>query len=296
MEGFEKDLLALRVKLADEISKNETLLEENKRLKAQIEEFRVLYISTVEYASTIENDLEERIRNIQNDCVEIPAENNQNFSDMREKLSLQMAINEQLMADIQVLKRDNEKLRLLLLNTTEFSTFMENEQIVKFDEASRRAVTDHLTGIFNRIKFNESLAREIEKMNTEGYSFTAVMFDIDHFKKINDTYGHQTGDKVLIAITKIVSKMIRKNDIFARWGGEEFMILLPETNLSTTLAITERLREKIASSQNDPAGQVTASFGVAEYKKGEKMSRFIKRVDNAMYRAKELGRNRVVEG
>jgi diguanylate cyclase (GGDEF)-like protein len=120
------------------------------------------------------------------------------------------------------------------------------------------------------------------------------MFDIDHFKQVNDNYGHDIGDKVLIKITNEVSKTIRETDIFARWGGEEFMILTPDTNLESAIGLAERTRRNIEMEEINKVGQITCSFGVTCFKKGDTFNSFVKRADNALYQDKESGRNKVI--
>ncbi|NPV02048.1 MAG: GGDEF domain-containing protein [Brevinematales bacterium] len=294
MTKNKKDYIELHLKLSAEILKNEQLQEENSRLKEQGENLRILYITTLEQVTRIENNLEEKIKKTGGELSEESACINENVRDLHEKYAQQFEINEQLLEEIKFLKKDNEKLRLLFVSTTEFSSDMENEQDVKYIEANRQAITDPLTGIYNRVKFDKAVLQEIEKMKKSDYQFHIIMFDIDRFKQINDTYGHEAGDKVLLGITGIVNKLIRKNDIFARWGGEEFMILLPDTDKNSADTISERTRSKIETAVFELDGQVTCSFGVTEYRPHESVSTFIKRVDKAMYQAKHQGRNRVV--
>ena len=120
------------------------------------------------------------------------------------------------------------------------------------------------------------------------------MYDIDHFKKINDTYGHNVGDDVLKAITDIVKGRIRTIDVFARWGGEEFLILLPDTNVLSASVLAEELRLMIENTEIIKGEKITASFGVTEFRSGDTFEIFINRVDKLMYQAKQSGRNKVV--
>ncbi|WP_420265661.1 diguanylate cyclase [Candidatus Magnetominusculus dajiuhuensis] len=155
------------------------------------------------------------------------------------------------------------------------------------------AVKDALTGIFNRKKFGDELSKEIERCLRYNNFLSLIIFDIDHFKSVNDTYGHQTGDYVLQEITKLVSENVRKYDIFARYGGEEFVILTPETSLSGAKELAEKLREIVQDHEFADVGKVTCSFGVSEYVKHEDPAGFIKKADYALYIAKNKGRNRV---
>ncbi len=120
-----------------------------------------------------------------------------------------------------------------------------------------------------------------------------MVYDIDHFKWINDTHGHQTGDKVLVHLARFVPDRIRSTDILVRWGGEEFAIITPGSDGRAAYHAAEKLRDEISKVVFDKAGTVTCSFGVAQYSDGDTPETFLARADNAMYRAKINGRNRV---
>lgn len=166
----------------------------------------------------------------------------------------------------------------------------------KIKEIHELSITDTLTQIYNRKKFNEAMESEIHRMKRYGGSLSLMMFDIDHFKKINDTFGHDAGDAVLIQVASIVKKAVRNTDLFARWGGEEFMVLTPGTGNKETADFADRIRQDLERFQFEGAGKVTCSFGVSSYREFDTPDSFIKRADNALYRAKESGRNRVVAG
>ena len=119
------------------------------------------------------------------------------------------------------------------------------------------------------------------------------MYDIDHFKTINDRFGHGTGDKVLAGLSKTVAGQLRVTDHLVRWGGEEFLLVLPDTGAEEARHVAEKLREVIANKRIDEVGVITSSFGVAEYMPREAMADLIARADQALYRAKTSGRNRV---
>ncbi len=155
------------------------------------------------------------------------------------------------------------------------------------------ATTDMLTKIFNRFKFNQIADMEMDKVKRYGNPLSLIMFDIDHFKMVNDDYGHQVGDYVLKELSKIVQKSIRNFDILARWGGEEFVILSPETHLDDAYILADRIRVTIFEHQFKYVKNITCSFGVTEFKDGDSLDLLTKRADIALYRAKELGRNRV---
>jgi len=156
------------------------------------------------------------------------------------------------------------------------------------------AYTDSLTHIYNRLHFAHFLDAEIDKTKRYGGKFSIIFFDLDHFKDVNDNYGHLVGDDVLACITDIVSKANRSADIFARYGGEEFIILTPETNLSGALIHAERLRSDIEKYEFKIVGHITSSFGVAEFDaEKDNVETLLERADKALYLAKEYGRNRV---
>lgn len=162
------------------------------------------------------------------------------------------------------------------------------------EQLSTMAYTDSLTHIYNRLHFVHFLDAEIDKVKRYGGTFSIIFFDLDHFKNVNDNYGHLTGDKVLEQVTKVVSSANRNADIFARYGGEEFVILTPETNLSGAMIHAERLRNDIATFEFRTAGHITSSFGVTEFiSETDTLETVLDRADKALYRAKECGRNRV---
>ena len=152
---------------------------------------------------------------------------------------------------------------------------------------------DRLTGIYNRRKLEEILSDVYYKAERYNKNFSLILFDLDHFKKVNDNYGHQIGDKVLKEISKILLNSIRKVDYFGRWGGEEFLIILPETNLQAAEKLAERLRINIEESSFSKVDNLTSSFGVASYSEEKGIEDIIQAADQALYRAKEKGRNRI---
>ena len=156
------------------------------------------------------------------------------------------------------------------------------------------AYTDSLTHIYNRLHFAHFLDAEIDKVKRYGGKFSIIFFDLDHFKEVNDNYGHLSGDEVLEEITALVSKANRNADIFARYGGEEFIILAPETDLTGAMIHAERLRYDIENYKFKHVGHVTSSFGVTEFNaEKDSIDDLLERVDKALYMAKEFGRNRV---
>lgn len=155
------------------------------------------------------------------------------------------------------------------------------------------AITDGLTGINNRQEFSRLLNNEIERAVRYDTPLTLIMYDLDHFKLVNDRFGHDTGDDVLRTVVRLTNDNIRSTDFHGRWGGEEFMVLLPQTTLEAALDVAEKLRLAVAGHQFNQVGTVTASYGVAELTPQENARSLAQRVDEALYRAKDRGRNRV---
>ncbi|EIC23604.1 sensor domain-containing diguanylate cyclase [Thiorhodovibrio frisius] len=155
----------------------------------------------------------------------------------------------------------------------------------------RLATTDHLTDIENRWSFENRAQIEISRAQRYGEHLSVILFDIDHFKAINDQFGHLIGDQVIIEITKRVGRNLRMVDMLARWGGEEFAVILPNCRLSDAALMAEKLRALIADEAFTHVGQVTSSFGVAEWAPQESLDQWIKHADNALYAAKAAGRN-----
>ena len=153
--------------------------------------------------------------------------------------------------------------------------------------------TDALTGLNNRMKLDEALEGELGLAQRYRQTFAIVMLDIDHFKKVNDTHGHLIGDAVLKQVAGLLRGSLRKTDVPGRWGGEEFLVLLPQQDWRHAAMIAEKLRAAIASASFPEVGRVTASFGVSEYAAGDTVASLVKRADEALYRAKNQGRNRV---
>lgn len=157
------------------------------------------------------------------------------------------------------------------------------------------ATKDFLTDLVNRRRFFERLESEMAETRIKGGQLSVVMFDIDFFKRINDTFGHDSGDVVLKKTALRVRELLRSSDCAARFGGEEFIILLKETPLDAAMAIAEAVRARIASTPFDAVGHVSASFGVAAWNHREDAHALIKRADTALYMAKSNGRNCVVQ-
>ena len=177
-------------------------------------------------------------------------------------------------------------------------------------QMERLSRTDHLTGLSNR----RSLYGSIEALMAEAAqaadapgpaddppatpprTFSLALLDIDHFKSVNDSFGHATGDAVLCGVAEVLESFLRRRDLAGRWGGEEFVLVLPGVTLGTAVRIAERLRQGIGAARLLPGRSVTASFGVTAWQPGDTLEALIGRADAAMYRAKHGGRNRVEVG
>lgn len=165
------------------------------------------------------------------------------------------------------------------------------EELYKI-KLERLVSTDFLTGIYNRRYFMQKIEEETNQAKRYEYPLSVVMFDIDHFKQVNDIHGHAVGDEVLVEYTKLIKGLLRQGDTFCRVGGEEFVIILPHIPEEEAVKTAEKLRKEVNSSRK--ILPITMSFGVTQYIKGENIEFLFKRVDSALYRAKETGRNNVV--
>ncbi len=157
----------------------------------------------------------------------------------------------------------------------------------------QKAYTDELTQIGNRTYFEEQFSHEAQIYNKVTTPLSFIIFDIDKFKYFNDTYGHQVGDTILIELASLINNKTRQNDTFARWGGEEFVCILPSTSLLNALTLAEKLRWEIEQNIFSNGLIITCSFGVAEFSNGDTKLSVMKRADDALYRAKANGRNKV---
>ena len=155
------------------------------------------------------------------------------------------------------------------------------------------AVTDSLTGIDNRGKIEQELHNEIERSRRYQLNLSMILIDIDNFKRINDTFGHLVGDKCIATFAKILNQRIRITDRIGRWGGEEFVVVCPQTELESAKKLADELRSLIEKYPFPQVGKVTASFGVASFLNGDDSGRLIGKADKALYEAKNNGRNQV---
>lgn len=221
-------------------------------------------------------------RNLETDSFEIIGVSR----DISERKNLEHQLNQAIESKNEIIERLRDSERVLKHLTDELNH--------KNHILSDLAVRDNMTGIFNRYSFNQKIAEESERCRRYHYPLSTILFDIDDFKKINDMLGHQAGDHVLIEISSLVNRLIRKHDFFARWGGEEFIILLPQTSLAGAAKAAEKFRNRIEKIQHlDTNTAVTASFGVTEFMHGETVESWFRRVDYALLRSKSEGKNRI---
>jgi len=198
--------------------------------------------------------------------------------------------------ETRAMAEQNQRLHAQLTQSTQQLTEMRYD----LDVVRKDALRDPLTEVGNRKYFDHELARIAAEARESGLPLSALMVDIDHFKKFNDTYGHLVGDQVLRLVANTLIENLKGRDIIARYGGEEFVILLPNTDLAAAERVGNLLRMGLGTKQikrkntQETLGTVTISIGAAEYFPGESLENFIGRADAALYEAKQTGRNRVI--
>ena len=178
-----------------------------------------------------------------------------------------------------------------VFSLTDITKFKEKSNLLEY-----QASHDKLTGLYNRNKFDDIYSKEIKRAKRYNNDLSMIIFDVDNFKTINDTFGHQIGDEVLKDIAKISLENIREQDISSRWGGEEFMILLPQTNKNGAEIVANKIRNSIENhSFTNNSLKVTASFGVTQFcVKNDDEDSFMSKADKLLYKAKETGKNKVM--
>ncbi|MEW8219270.1 MAG: GGDEF domain-containing protein [Candidatus Thiodiazotropha taylori] len=203
----------------------------------------------------------------------------------------------EIISETRELATETTKLEQELTDSSSVITKLMNE----LAQIKRQAIYDTLTGVLNRRGFDEKLSTLISNTKTNrDANFCMILIDLDHFKRINDQYGHISGDKVLFSIGKLLSERTKGLDNCARFGGEEFAILMPETQLTNAYNVAENLRILVTKiklkrpSTGEIIDDISASFGVGAYRSGEEKEDFLDRCDKALYRAKRLGRDRVI--
>jgi len=185
------------------------------------------------------------------------------------------------------LRRLNEELEAIVADRT-------RELTEKNHELEHLAVTDRLTGLYNRLYLDKALEKEFSVAGRHNTPFSLILIDLDQFKRVNDTYGHPAGDAVLQTIAEVLKDKTRQSDTVGRWGGEEFLVICPNTSLAGAVDAAEHLRRHVEQQRFPFVESRTASFGVASYQPGDTIAAIESRADKALYQAKESGRNRVV--
>jgi len=217
-----------------------------------------------------------------------------------EDISELNTILESLVGDIGEMNNEAKANHVTLLESQKKAEEAEkkiNELTLKLDYISEAAHEDFLTGALNRRGMDEALIREFERSDRHGTPLSLAMLDVDHFKKINDTMGHSTGDKALAHLSKVVKSILRSTDVLARYGGEEFVILLPGSNQKDAVTVVSGLQRDLTKNfflHNNERVLITFSAGVAERLYGESVDSVLPRADAALYLAKQSGRNRVI--
>jgi diguanylate cyclase len=169
-----------------------------------------------------------------------------------------------------------------------------NDVGVELEEAQKKTLTDGLTGLYNRFAFDRAIELETRKSTNNKNPLSIIMFDLDHFKQVNDKFGHQAGDEVLRIVSKRASEFTRKTDFLARYGGEEFILILPQTRLHDAKVIAEKIRSNVASKpvkHEEINIFARTSLGVCQHRHGEHSKELVERADKALYKAKNNGRN-----
>jgi len=174
---------------------------------------------------------------------------------------------------------------------------LNQERVRMLDELKKLSITDGLTQLYNSRHFYSQLKGEIERCNRYEHKLSLLLLDIDNFKNYNDTYGHLEGDKILVRLGRVIKSCLRKMDTAYRYGGEEFTIILPDTDGEEASTVAERLRAAVGSEDftdgTKPDVKITISIGVTQYFQEEKIASFVQRADQAMYQSKQGGRNKV---
>ena len=239
------------------------------------------------------NDLHQRCREVDTSAGASSQQEGDELDQLAVTFGEMLSRLQQSQADLE--RRVEERTTELSLANQQLKAEMgQREQIAQLLEETAR--TDFLTKLINRRAMHRFLQNEIARFERTGGTFSLVLVDIDHFKNINDQFGHDIGDDVLIALSRAFEHAVREQDIVSRWGGEEFLILLPNTSQADAFEQAKRLRQLVDSDalqiERYPH-RVTASFGVCEFTVGASLEFLLKQADVALYRAKALGRNQV---
>ena len=288
---FHANELLARVKTHLELKINkdliQNLLDFQKGLVLMIDEARILYanksfLNYVEYSNLIlfNNEFNSFL-----DYFDILEENHLEL-EFKLKPKSKFLKNQIFLAHKTLLPSKS----VYILNLTDVTDYEKEKTSLE-----QKASFDELTKIYNRTKFIEIFNDILKSNDSETKQLSLILFDIDHFKKINDNFGHNISDKVLAEISSTVKSLIRNSDILCRWGGEEFLILLNSSSIEDSFKISEKIRTFIESKEFIPNHQVTISLGITKFEKNDNLDSFINRADKALYQAKNSGRNQTIK-
>jgi diguanylate cyclase len=208
--------------------------------------------------------------------------------------SLRRMVEGLVSATARMQRRSRELERRLQETSSEVDQLRDNLEKVR-----EEAMTDALTGVANRKRFDEAMRRSRRAAELQGEDFSLILCDIDHFKRFNDTWGHQTGDQIIRFVAACLSRFSKDHHLVARYGGEEFAVVLPKTRLEDAAKIAEKVRATVESkrllrkSTNEDLGHITVSMGVSQHRLGESVEELIERTDVNLYKSKQTGRNRL---
>lgn len=252
------------------------------------------------FINQFESDSLETLRNVVNNNLKALFKNESDSIHYMDQLSL---CKDTLHLEYELLSRKNKvfwaEIHLTKIytqhNQIQYEGILINVQSKKDYELSlvTLASTDRLTGLKNRLYFDQVVEEEMQRCDRYNHPLTMILFDLDHFKTVNDTYGHSVGDEVLITISTIAIQNVRKTDMLARWGGEEIAILMPETTKEGAAFVAEKIRVALENTSHEIAGTITASFGIAERSQNELYTDWFRRVDDCVFAAKNMGRNSI---
>lgn len=200
---------------------------------------------------------------------------------------------EKLFQQNELLLADNKSLELMINKRTDELEKLNKELQEKIKEVEHNATYDYLTNVYNRRMFEKMFEIEVNRKKRYKHPLSIILIDIDNFKIFNDKYGHKVGDEVLVNLSKLLQKTTRESDTIARWGGEEFVIVLPNSTQKETYQKAEDIRKSIENSSLCESSKVTCSFGVVEHIETDKLNTTFIKVDKALYNAKNSGRNKV---
>ena len=274
----------LAERLYDEFLKSQDVSERISSVSERMSRRIVAVHEAIDTAMTTANAYSGTLRSAAGDLSTEPAQN-----------ELHVMAN-RLLEETRRMQEANHKLEEKLQASRDDITQLQRD----LDDVRREATLDPLTKIYNRKYFDEGLVKALGDAKSSDAPLSLLLLDIDHFKRFNDTWGHQTGDQVLRLVAMTLKSNIKGKNIAARYGGEEFAAILPDTDLEGAMIVAENVRRAIQAkellkrSTNEKLGRITSSFGVAKFRKGDTPSSFIERADRCLYAAKHAGRNKVV--